>query len=65
MTENNLQKKPGKRTGRQRNTGALLKTLLPLAIVFVGIFVAVAFVKLRKKPRRKEHTQNPGTTGED
>ena len=55
MTENNLQKKPDKRTGPQRDAGALLKTLLPLAIVLTGILISVAFIKLRKRPRRKEH----------
>jgi RND family efflux transporter MFP subunit len=42
-----------------RNARTLLKTLLPLAIVFMGILIAVAFIKLRKPPQRKKHEPAP------
>jgi RND family efflux transporter MFP subunit len=56
MAKNNLTEK---KSAEQRHTvnrpaRGLLRTLLPLAIVFMGIIIAIAFIKLRKRPRRKE-----------
>jgi len=55
MTKTELHKTSNKLTGRHRTARAFLKTLLPLAIIFMGILVAFAFIKLRKPPTRKEH----------
>jgi hypothetical protein len=56
MTKSNLTKrKSNEPAGRlNRKAGGLLKVVLPVAIVVVGILIAIAFVKLRRPPRRKE-----------
>ena len=61
MTQSNLTKRKfNKPAGRlNRTAGAMLKVVLPVAIVVMGILIAIAFVKLRRPPRRKEHKIMP------
>ncbi len=61
MTQSNLTKRKfNKPAGRlNRTAAAMLKVVLPVAIVVMGILIAIAFVKLRRPPRRKEHKTMP------
>jgi len=61
MTKNNITKRKFAKLPLRpnRKAAALSKTLLPLAIVVMGILIAFAFIKLRKPPRRKEYQIMP------